>query len=330
MRICIFGVGAVGGHLAAKLAQGQDHRVSVIARPAQAATLAANGIQLLAGEHSFTARLSVFTETSDAGAQDLVIVALKATSIATLGDALAPLVGETTSVLFVGNGIPWWYGQGLPEGKRRPPPLELFESTRGLEHSLRPAHLLGGVVRSSNSVVQPGVVSNESPHNNDAWIGGVDARASSPVSQVASVLQRGGFNAEAVEDVRLAVWSKLTQANLATMVISLITRQPLGVILQDPGLFAMARALRTEGSQIAAAFGYPVPVQDDESFKAMIAANRQHKSSMLQDLESGRPLESDATLGALQAFARQAQLETPQLDRGVAIAAQLQASGSLA
>src|SRR5690349_2021998 len=160
MRIGIFGTGAIGGHLAAKLASA-GHDVATVARGPNLEALRARGIALRHDERTFSGRVRASDRPADLGAQDVVFVTTKATGLAALADAAAALSGPETAFVFVQNGIPWWYAQGLAGARRKPPgDLQRLDPGGALAKSVPAERVIGAVVYSSNDVAEPGVVVN--------------------------------------------------------------------------------------------------------------------------------------------------------------------------
>lgn len=303
MKICIFGAGAVGGHLAARLAaSGND--VSVVARGAQLAAMRAKGLVLLAGEQRIAGQVRASDRPADLGLQDIVLATLKATSLGALAEGVAPLLGPDTAVVFVQNGIPWWYAQGLASSHPRPPDLARLDPGGVLARAISPDRLIGGVVYSANTVIEPGVIRNSTPQRNRLLLGNPDDASSARLDALRAALTGAGIEAPLVPDIRKEVWYKLL-LNLGSGV-ALLAEQPGNVVMGDPAVAAVSRRLLREGQAIAAAHGIAVDVPEPSTLA--------HKPSILQDFELGRPMEIEALLMATQAFARAAGLDTPVLD----------------
>src|ERR1700730_4758602 len=170
MRICIFGAGAVGSHFAVKLALA-GHEVSCVMRGPHLAAVKANGLTLRVGDARFNAKVTASDDTAKLGPQDLVISTLKATGVASLASALRPLLRSQRPVVFGQNGIPWWYDIGLPAGHPAPPDLTFLDPGGALRAAVPKARIIGGVIFSSNEVVEPGLVANLSPDRNMLLVG---------------------------------------------------------------------------------------------------------------------------------------------------------------
>src|SRR5687767_9518993 len=206
MKVCVFGAGAVGGHLAAKLAAA-GHDVSVVARGAHLEAMRANGITLIHGRDTIRGRV----RTSDPGLQDFVFVTLKANALGIFADAAAALVGRDTGVVFAQNGIPWWYGIGLSASRPKPPDLPRLDPGGKLKNLLDERQIVGGVVYSANEVREPGVIENRVPGNNMLVLGRADDVQSEKIVQLRSALTDVEVYSPPTADIRKSVWGKLVQ-----------------------------------------------------------------------------------------------------------------------
>src|SRR5215470_5200300 len=188
MRICIFGAGAVGSHFAVRLALA-GHEVSCVMRGPHLAAVKANGLTLRVGDAKFNAKVRASDDPAALGPQDLVISTLKATGIASLASGLKPLLGPDTPVIIAQNGIPWWYDIGLPAGHPAPPDLAFLDPGGALRAAIPKERIIGGVIFSSNEVIEPGVVQNLSPDRNLLLIGECDDRASERIAKLRTLLE---------------------------------------------------------------------------------------------------------------------------------------------
>ncbi|HEU4922351.1 MAG TPA: 2-dehydropantoate 2-reductase N-terminal domain-containing protein, partial [Burkholderiales bacterium] len=210
MRICVFGAGAVGGHVAAKLAAA-GHDVSVVARGAHLEAMRTKGITLLHGAHTIRGRV----RTSEPGLQDFVFVTLKANALGAFADGAQQLVGEDTAVVFAQNGIPWWYGIGLSKNRPAPPDLSRLDPQGKLKTLLKTPQIIGCVVYSANEMREPGVIVNNVPGNNMLVVGRADDSESENVRTLRKLLTDSDLYSPATQDIRASVWAKLVQ-NLST------------------------------------------------------------------------------------------------------------------
>jgi len=319
MKICIFGAGAVGSHFAVRLALA-GHDVSVVARGPHLAAIQATGLTLKAGGESWTVEVRASADPADLGPQDLVISGVKATGLALMADRLGPLVTPETAVLFPQNGIPWWYPLGL-EGKPTVPDLPLFQLSARFLSFINAGQLVGGSVFSANAVVEPGVVNNNSPTRNRLSIGKVTADSRVDIANLRTLLGEAGIaSPDPQGDIRGLIWSKLL-LNMSGSTIALATGNKSSISREDPELREIYLRLMREGLAIAAAHGFPL--DDVIEPERVLADIPDHKPSLLQDYELGRPMEIGEIVRAPQAFGRSAGLKTPHLDTLSAIVTRL-------
>jgi 2-dehydropantoate 2-reductase len=325
MRICVFGAGAIGGNFAARLsAAGND--VSIVVRGAHLEAIKARGLTLIAGDKKIVAKVRASDNPSDLGPQDAVLSTLKATSLGDLAASVTPLLGPDTPVVFAQNGIPWWYGHGLAQSRRPAPDLSRLDPGGALARTVGLHRTLGGVITSPNHVVEPGVVVNEQPNRNGLWVAETDDRPSERVDRLRAALVAAGISSPVTRDIRYDIWHKL-MANLTGSTICLILGQP-GTIQKTPVINRMARRAHAEALAIAAAHGVTL----DDSPDVRYGPKRvyfDHRPSILQDYELGRPMEIEAIVRAPVAFARSAGIETPTLDAIEAFAVSLATSKGL-
>ncbi len=314
MKICVYGAGAIGGHLAARLARG-GAEVSVIARGAHLAAIQADGLTVQAPDGHFTTKLAATDDPATLGPQEAVLVTVKSPSLPSVAAHIAPLLGPDTPVVFVINGIPWWYFDhhgGTLDGTRLP----TLDPGDAVRTAIGPARSIGGVVYSACTVTAPGVVSVANPSNR-LVLGELDNRLSARCEAIAAPLRAGGFGIEIAPDIRTAVWAKL-MLNLASGPIAVLTQSAPRQNLREPAVEAAVRQIYAEGLAIAQALGCH-PALDVE---AAIAGSKRlaHKPSILQDLELGRPMEVATLFEAPLDLARMAGVATPMLDLLVALA----------
>jgi 2-dehydropantoate 2-reductase len=319
MRICIFGAGAVGGHIAAKLAAG-GHDVSVIARGAHLEAMRNKGITLIHGENTIRGRVRALPGVSGLGLQDFVFVTLKANALGDFAAAAAPLLGPETGVVFGQNGIPWWYGIGLSPSRPRPPDLSKLDPRGGLQKLLRPEHIIGGVVYSANEVQEPGVIVNRVPGNNMIVVGRADDAQSAQVSALRKLLEENDMASPPTQDIRTSVWGKIVQA-LGAGALCTLVEAPIAAVRGKPELAKLGARLAEEGRAIAQAHGVDPEAAPRRPSGAQTSGLIAHKPSMLQDYERNRPMEVEAQLIATLAFARVANVAVPALETIVPLVA---------
>lgn len=326
MRICVFGAGAVGGHLAAKLAAA-GHEVSVVARGANLEAIRARGIVLHTGGRRVAVRVRASDRPEDLGAQDAVFVTTKATALQALAAAVAPLSGPDTVFVFAQNGIPWWYAQGLSVSRPRPPDLSRLDPGGGLARALAPDRVIGGVVYSSNDLAEPGVIHNFTPGQNMLVLGAPDDRPAERVAQLRAALEAADMHSPPTSDIRQSVWHKLLSNFGSSLCVPL--GEPLRALQEDPEMRETRERLMAEGRAIARAHGVSVEDAPQRPGGPRLPAVAQHKPSMLQDYELGRPMEIEAILATPRAFARAAGVPVPTLDAVATIIQRLAAAKGL-
>jgi 2-dehydropantoate 2-reductase len=306
MRICIFGAGAVGSHFAVRLALA-GHDVSCVMRGPHLEAVNAKGLTLRVGDAEFAARVKASDDPATLGRQDIVISTLKANALGSLVPGLPPLLRDDTAIVFAQNGIPWWYDLGLPPDHPPPPDLSFLDPGAGLRAAVSRDRIIGGVIFSSNEVVEPGVVENLSPDRNMLLAGECDDRASERIERLRAVLNEASIQSPQVTRIREAIWSKL-MTNMSMSVLCLITGQTAKAARAEPALRDVVPRLLEETQAI----GQSCCPSVQRVTRAGPAPD--HKPSLLQDFERGRPMEIDALVRAPAAFARAAGLSTPMLD----------------
>jgi len=315
MKLTVYGAGAIGGNVAARFAKGGAD-VSVVARGAHLAAIRANGLTMHAHDGTFLCHPRASDDPAELGPQDAVIVTVKTPALPDVARGIAPLLRDDTPVVFVMNGIPWWYFDrhgGALQGTR----LEAADPGEALRRAVGIARSIGGVVYSAAEVTAPGVVTSE--HANIRLIlGEPDGRVSDRARAIAAVLEAGGMPAPVSPDIRTEIWSKLL-GNLSSGPICLLTRMGVRDSFAEPLLRAAARTSAEEGRAIAAALGCAVP---EEVVGRVAGSSMAHKPSILQDLELGRPTEIATLFDLPLQLARMAGVATPQLDLLVALAKQ--------
>jgi 2-dehydropantoate 2-reductase len=306
MRICIFGSGAVGSHLAVRLALA-GHDVSCVMRGPHLAAVKAHGLTLRVGDNEFPAKVRASDDPATLGPQDLVISTLKATALESLVTGLPPLLGDDTAVVFAQNGIPWWYDIGLASDHPPPPDLGFLDPGGRLRAVVAKERIIGGVIFSSNEVIAPGIVANLSPDRNMLLIGECDDRASARIERLRAALSEALVQSPPTSRIREAIWSKLL-TNMSMSVLCVITGQTARAVRDDPALRDMVPRLLDEANSVGQSC-FP-----DIKRVTRTGPAPDHKPSILQDYELGRPMEIDTLVRAPAAFARAAGLSTPMLD----------------
>ena len=313
MKVCVFGAGAIGGHLAVRLVRGGAD-VSVVARGAQLAAIRQAGLKVIAADGEFEARVRASADPAELGAQDAVLVTVKAPALPEVAATIAPLLGPDTPVAFVMNGIPWCYFHaigGALEGRRLPK----IDPGDALWRSVGPERAIAGVVYAASAVIRPGVIELENP-NSRVVLGEADGRISQRVQAIAAHLNAGGMTAEVSGAVRDAIWNKLLN-NLASGSLAVLTQATVRRIYQEDACVATARRIMHEAAAIALALGARPDLDHDK--RVAHGRGLDHKPSILQDLELGRPMEIDGVFDAPLAMARAAGVAAPTLEMVVGL-----------
>ncbi|MCK8785816.1 2-dehydropantoate 2-reductase [Roseomonas sp. NAR14] len=317
MRICVFGAGAIGGHVATRLARGGAD-VSIVARGAQLEAIRERGLTVHAPGGVLHARPRAAADPAELGPQDAVLVTTKQPALPSVAAAIGPLLGPDTTVAFVMNGIPWWYfdHDGGPLDGTRLPTLDPGEAVR---RAVGIGRTLGGVVYSACTVVEPGVIHTEHDRNR-LLLGEPDGSASPRAEAIAAAIAAdGGFQSPVVSDIRTEVWAKLV-GNIANGPLCVLGRQGIRDAYREPAVMRAAERMTHEALAIARALGREVAISVEKRMQH--SAGIAHKPSILQDLELGRPMEIEAQWAVPLRLARKLGVATPTLDLVIGLAKQ--------
>jgi 2-dehydropantoate 2-reductase len=308
MKICIFGAGAIGGLLGVKLAR-SGHDVCFVARGAHLEALRKRGATLLTDGHKLNVDVACSDKPADLGRQDVVILATKATAAPDAARAMAPLLGPDTAVVTAMNGVPFWYFHDLP-GKWAELRLASVDPDGTQWDGIGPHRAIGCVVYAAGEIDSPGVIRHLSGRR--FVLGEIDGTTTPRIKRIADAFAAAGFDAPVSANIRAEVWSKLW-GNLSFNPLSVLTHATLDVLATDVDSRPALRAMMEEAAEVAKRLGVTMPITVDERI-GMAAKVGAHKSSMLQDLERGRPMEIDALLGAVVEMARLVGAATPMCD----------------
>jgi len=315
MRVCVYGAGAVGGHIAARLVKaGAD--VSLIARGPHLAAIQANGLRVETREGVIHARPTATDDPRTLGSQDTVIVTVKAPAVPQVAAGVETLLNRDTPVVFAMNGIPWWYfhAHGGPlDGMQLP----IIDPDAAMWSAVGPMRAVGAVAYTACTVIAPGVVRAENLRNR-IILGRPDGRTDPQLDSVAAALRAGGLEIEVTSRIRDAIWAKLLM-NLTGGSLGILTASAMKDALSNPAVIAAASAMALEAALVARALG--CDPGDPGTGLSRLAAST-HKQSILQDLELGRSMEIDALLRAPLELARAVNVPTPTLDLIVGLAVQ--------
>ena len=308
MKVCIYGAGAIGGWIGTHLAQ-QGCSLSAVARGATFEALQQNGLVLQQGDQEIHTSLVARENPADLGVQDLVIVAVKAPAMADVARRIGPLIGPNTVVLTAMNGVPWWFLQGFG-GALSGTHLDSVDPGGVIAQHIPAAHLVGGVVHASCSVDVPGVIRH---HFGNGLIVGEPSGADSPrVQALAALLVQAGFNATVSPQIQKDVWYKLW-GNMTINPISAFTGATTDVILDDPLVRGFVSSVMLEAKAIGERIGIPI-AQTPEDRHAVTRKLGAFRTSMLQDVDAGKPVELDALVAAVRELGQLTSVATPFTD----------------
>ena len=313
MKICIFGAGAIGGYMGVKLAQaGAD--VSLVARGPHLAAMQKNGLTLIEEDQTTNVAVTASDNPADLGVQDYIIVTLKAHSVPPVVSKMAPLIGEHTTIVSGVNGVPWWYFHKLGgdlDGTR----LASVDPDNAQWDGFGPDRVLGCVVYPAAEVIEPGVIKHI--EGNRFSLGEPDGSKSDRAVALSQALSQAGLKAPVRPKLRDEIWVKLW-GNLSFNPISALTHATLDVLCTDEGTRQVARNMMVEAQHIAEALGVKFPIDVDRRIAGGAAVGA-HRTSMLQDLDQGRPMEIDALVTSVQELGRVTGIATPTIDTVLAL-----------
>lgn len=309
MKICIFGAGAIGGYMGAKLAlSGAD--VSFVARGPHLEAMQSGGLILREeGQEPVTVAVNASDDPSRLGEMDYVIITLKAHSVPAVVGAMQPLIGQHTTIVSGVNGVPWWYFHKL-DGPWQGTRLKSVDPGNAQWDGFGPDRVLGCVVYPAAEVTEPGVITHI--EGNRFSLGEPNGSRSDRALALSKVLAGAGLRAPVRPRIRDEIWVKLW-GNLSFNPISALTHATRDVLCTDPGTRAVARAMMIEAQEIAEKLGVKFPIDVDKRIDGGAAVGA-HRTSMWQDLDLGRPMEIDALVTSVQELGRLTDTPTPTID----------------
>lgn len=307
-RVCVFGAGAIGGYVAARLAMKGQAEVSLVARGAHLEAIRQNGLILKQAGETVVTHPRASANPADLGPQDFIILSLKAHGVPGVVEQLQPLIGPATAILFAQNGIPWWYfyRHGGPfEGRR----LASVDPGDTIWNRIGPERALGCVVWQAAEIAAPGVIAH---HYGDRMpIGEPSGEKSQRAAELSQLLVTAGIKSQVKTHIRNEVWLKLW-GNLSFNPVSVLTLGTLADLAADQGTRRVIRTMMIESQRVGEALGVAFAVGVDERMD-MAAKVGAHRTSMLQDVEAGRPTELEALLGAVIELAEITGIPVPTL-----------------
>jgi 2-dehydropantoate 2-reductase len=306
--VSIVGAGAIGTFLGTYLAR-SGSEVSALARGATAAALRTHGFRFEEGGTMLTAPVRVVEETTVLGLQDLVVLAVKGPSLPDLAEKIRPLLGPDTVVLTAMNGVPWWFFSGLG-GPHEGAAVRSVDPDGRIAAAIPVRHVIGAVVHATCSVREPGLVKHG--FGRGLIIGDPGGGASGRVSALADRLSAAGFETTVSKRIQADVWYKLW-GNMTMNPMSALTGATCDRLLDDPLLDRFTLAIMAEAAAIGDRIGCPIH-QSGEDRNAVTRKLGAFKTSMLQDVEAGKPLEIDGLLTAVSEIGRRVGVPTPSTD----------------
>jgi 2-dehydropantoate 2-reductase len=293
MKFLIAGAGAIGGYIGAKLAQaGED--VTLFARGPHLRAMQERGLRVVGAEGDFEVHPKVIADLKEAGPFDVIFLGVKAHGLTQLAPQIKPLIGADTVVVGTQNGIPWWYFQfemGEFTGLR----LERVDPGGVIADSIPASRVLGSIAYFSTDIVEPGVIRHN--EGNRLSLGEPDGSRSDRGRRIAERLVKAGLRVPFTARLRHEIWVKIL-GNVAFNPLSALTRATLVQMVRDPDVCALIRSIMAEAEMVAAKLGMELPVSIEQRIAGAEKVG-EHKTSMLQDLEAGRPMELEAIAGAV-------------------------------
>jgi 2-dehydropantoate 2-reductase len=293
VKIVVVGAGAIGGYIGARLTQvGAD--VTLFARGAHLRAMRERGLSVISPDGNFHVNPKIAEDLASIGTADVVLLGVKAHSLTALAPRLPVLFGPDTVVVSTQNGIPWWYFQGVGgewDGLR----LERVDPGGGVASAIDPRRVVGSLAYFSTDIIEPGVIHHT--EGNRISFGEPDGSRSERSRQIAEALIAAGFRCPITTRIRHEIWVKLL-GNVAFNPISVLTGGTLEELVRDPSVSCLVRDVMRETEAVAAKLGIELPISIEQRM-AGAAKVGAHKTSMLQDYETGRPMEIEAVVGAV-------------------------------
>ena len=293
MKFLIAGAGAIGAYLGARLARaGFD--VTLFARGPHLRAMQEHGVRVRSVEGDFQTQPRIVGSLDQAGQADVVFLGVKAHSLTQLAPHLKPVLGPDTTVVSTQNGIPWWYFQGFGgqwDGLR----LERIDPGGVISDAIEARRIVGSIVYFSTEISEPGVVQHI--EGNRISLGEPDGSRSERCRRIAEALVTSGLRCPITTHIRQEIWVKIL-GNASLNPVSALTRATLAQMLRDPGVAEVIRKIMQEVEAVSKKLGMELSVSVEQRM-AGAAKVGEHKTSMLQDLEAGRPMELEALVGSL-------------------------------
>lgn len=310
MKICIVGAGAIGGYLGVKLIQ-SGNEVTLIARGSHLEAIQDKGLELIEADGtSIVVQPTLATsKIEEVKPQDVVILGVKAIAVATIAPSLTTLYHDRTIVIPAQNGIPWWYFY-KHGGEYEGTPIKSVDPDGVIRNYIDLDRIVGCVVYPAAEIVKPGVIRHI--EGNRFSLGELDGSKSDRIQLLSQTFKQAGLKSPIVKQIRTDIWVKLW-GNLAFNPISALTRATLESICQYPPTRELARQMMLEAQAIAEKLDINFAISLEKRINGAEQVGA-HKTSMLQDIEAGRPTEIDAIVGAVAELGKLTQVSTPHID----------------
>jgi 2-dehydropantoate 2-reductase len=308
VKVCIYGAGAVGGFLGARLARGGCD-VSAVARGATAAALRRHGWRVQSGDTLETAPVTVAEDPAALGTHDVVVIAVKGPSLPAVAAHVAPLLRPETIVLTAMNGVPWWFFHGFG-GRFAGTRLTAIDPEGAIAAAIEDRHVLGCVVHMSCATPEPGLVRHV--FGNQLIIGEPNRQMSARAQAVADLLVQSGFATTVSTSIQSDIWYKLW-GNMTMNPVSALTGATVDRILDDPLLHRFCLDAMAEAAAIGMAIGCPIAQSGDDRI-AVARKLGAFRTSMLQDVDAGKPVELDALVTVVREIGQRVGIATPNID----------------
>jgi 2-dehydropantoate 2-reductase len=308
MKACIYGAGAIGGWIGVKLGNtGCD--ISVVARGATLQALQSHGLRLQQGGETLAVPVRASASPADLGVQDVVVIAVKAPAMADVAKAVRPLLGPHTMVLTAMNGVPWWFFQdfGGPYAGAR---LKAVDPDGSIAEAIPARHIVGCVVHASCALREPGFVQHH--FGQKLIVGEPSGQKTQRVQQLAALLEKAGFETVLSEQIQKDAWYKLW-GNMTVNPISAFTGATTDLIMDDELVRGFISAVMLEAREIGARVGIPIAQQPEDRHQVTRKLGA-FKTSMLQDVEAGKPVEIDALVTVVKEMGQMTGVPTPFTD----------------
>ena len=308
MKVCIVGAGAIGGYMAVRIANA-GHNVSVIARGPHLAAIKDRGMKLIEENDEFVAENLTATEfVGELGPMDVVLLALKAHQIVPIVNEMSVLLGPNTVIVTLQNGIPWWYFQNFA-GDYANQVVETVDPGGLLFNSIDPNRLIGCIAYPATTISKPGVIQHI--EGNRFPVGELSGMKTERVQMVSDLFAESGFKSRIIDDIRSEIWLKLW-GNLTFNPISALSHSTLVDICQFPLTRQLAATMMTEAQTVGERLGAHFRIPMEKRIAGAESVGK-HKTSMLQDVEAGKPMEIESMLGAVIELAEVTRVQTPTL-----------------